>query len=57
VVGTGYVAILTGHGLIGWLADLTSLNRAFLFPLCGVLICACAAHSVAPRPSGTVSQT
>jgi hypothetical protein len=44
-------------GLIGWLADLTSLSRAFLFPLCGVLICACAAHSVAPRPSGTVSQT
>jgi hypothetical protein len=57
VVGTGYVAILAGPGLIGWLADLASLNRAFLFPLCGVLICACAAHSVAPRPSGTVSHT
>ncbi|MDX1876160.1 MFS transporter [Mycolicibacterium sp. 120266] len=50
VVGTGYVAILAGPGLIGWLADLLSLDCAFLLPLCGVLICACAARTVAPAP-------
>lgn len=49
VVGTGYVAILAGPGVIGWLADLLSLNTALLLPLCGVLICACAAGAVAPR--------
>jgi predicted MFS family arabinose efflux permease len=49
VVGTGYVAILAGPGVIGWLADLFSLNTALLLPLCGVLICACAAGAVAPR--------
>ncbi|MET0702373.1 MAG: MFS transporter [Mycobacterium sp.] len=49
VVGTGYVAILAGPGVIGWLADLLSLNTALLLPLCGVLICACASSAVAPR--------
>jgi predicted MFS family arabinose efflux permease len=49
VVGTGYVAILAGPGVIGWLADLLSLNSALLLPLCGVFICACAAGAVAPR--------
>jgi len=49
VVGTGYVAILAGPGVIGWLADVSSLNTALLLPLCGVLLCACAAGAVAPR--------
>ncbi len=49
VVGAGYVAILAGPGLIGWLADLFSINSAFLLPLCAVAICACAAGGVAPR--------
>jgi predicted MFS family arabinose efflux permease len=49
VVGTGYLAFLAGPGVIGWLAERFSLNAAFLLPLCGVLICACAANAVAPR--------
>lgn len=53
VVGTGYVAILAGPGVIGWLADLVSLNTALLLPLCGVLICACAAAAVAPPSEAT----
>ena len=49
VVGTGYVAILAGPGVIGWLADRISLNTSFVLPLCGVLICAGMASAVAPR--------
>ena len=33
VVGTGYLAFLAGPGVIGWLADRSSLNAAFLLPL------------------------
>ncbi len=49
VAGTGYVALLAGPSLIGWLAELFTLNGAFLLPLCGVVICVCAARSVAPH--------
>ncbi|MCV7227901.1 MFS transporter [Mycolicibacterium komossense] len=49
VVGTGYLAVLAGPGVIGWLADCVSLNTAFALPLCGVLICAGMARAVAPR--------
>ena len=57
VVGTGYLAILAGPGLIGWLADLFSLNSAFLLPLCAVVICACAAWGVARRPPASAPTT
>lgn len=53
VVGTGYLAILAGPGVIGWLADRITLNTAFVLPLAGVLVCAAMAAAVAPRrPSG-----
>ena len=40
VVGMGYLAILAGPSAIGWLADVVSLNTAFVVPLAAVLICA-----------------
>jgi MFS family permease len=49
VVGTGYVAILAGPGVIGWLADRITLNTAFALPLAGVLVCAGMAAAVTPR--------
>ena len=48
VVGVGYVAILGGPALIGWLVQLVSWQGAFLVPLCSVVICAAAARLVAP---------
>jgi predicted MFS family arabinose efflux permease len=54
VVGVGYLAFLAGPGVIGWLAERSSLNAAFLLPLCGVLICACAANAVAPLDARAV---
>jgi predicted MFS family arabinose efflux permease len=56
VVGTGYLAFLAGPGVIGWLAECSSLNAALLLPLCGVLICACAANAVAPREARPVTK-
>jgi predicted MFS family arabinose efflux permease len=49
VVGTGYLAILAGPGVIGWLADRITLNTAFVLPLAGVLVCAGMAAAVTPR--------
>ncbi|WP_049746201.1 MFS transporter [Mycolicibacterium goodii] len=46
VVGVGYLAILAGPGLVGWLAELTSLTAAFVLPLVAVLVCALAASAV-----------
>lgn len=46
VVGVGYVAILAGPGLVGWLADLTTLNTALALPLGAALICALTAKAV-----------
>jgi fucose permease len=48
VVGVGYVAILGGPALIGWLVELVSWQGAFLVPLCSAVICAAAARLVAP---------
>jgi MFS family permease len=48
VVGVGYVAVLGGPALIGWLVQLVSWQGAFLVPLCSVVICAAAARLVAP---------
>jgi len=49
VVGVGYVAVLGGPALIGWLVQLVSWQGAFLVPLCSVVICAAAARLVAPK--------
>lgn len=50
VVGMGYVAMLAGPALIGWLAELSSINTALLLPLCAILLCAAAAPAVRPHP-------
>lgn len=50
VVGLGYVAILAGPALVGWVAEFSSLNTAFLLPLCAVLICAASARFVTTSP-------
>ena len=47
VVGVGYVAILGGPALIGWMVELVSWTGAFLVPLCAMLVCTLAAPVVA----------
>jgi MFS family permease len=47
VVGVGYLAILGGPALIGWMVELVSWTGAFLVPLCAVLVCSLAAPVVA----------
>lgn len=63
VVGTGYVAVLGGPALIGWLADALSLNTALVLPVLAVLVCGCAAGALTmtapatkavPKPGRTV---
>ena len=49
VVGMGYVALMSGPALIGWLAELISLNSALVLPMCAVAVCVLAASTVAPR--------
>jgi predicted MFS family arabinose efflux permease len=51
VVALGYLAILAGPAVIGWLADLTSLNAALVLPLCSVVIAGCLANTVRPHQS------
>jgi MFS family permease len=46
VVGVGYVAILGGPALIGWMVQLVSWTGALLVPLCAVLVCGLAASVV-----------
>lgn len=46
VVGVGYLAILAGPGLVGWVAELTSLSTAFALPLLAVVVCGLAAPAV-----------
>lgn len=47
VVGAGYLAVLAGPALIGWLADVVTLNGAFVVPVVAMVICACAATTLA----------
>ncbi|QCH25693.1 Inner membrane protein YbjJ [Mycobacteroides salmoniphilum] len=63
VVGTGYVAVLGGPALIGWVADALSLNTALVLPIFAVLVCGCAAGALTmtapatkavPKPGRTV---
>ncbi|CDO11130.1 MFS transporter [Mycolicibacterium cosmeticum] len=49
VVGMGYVALLAGPALIGWLAELSSINTALALPLGAVVVCALAATAVRAR--------
>lgn len=49
VVGMGYVAMLAGPALIGWLGELSSINTALLLPLGAVAACAVAAPAVGGR--------
>ncbi|MQY23394.1 MFS transporter [Nocardia macrotermitis] len=48
VFGLGYLGFLAGPSVIGWLADLSSLTVALLFPLALILVCAACARIVAP---------
>lgn len=47
VVGCGYLAILAGPGLIGWLADHIGLDAALLLPAATLAFCVVAAGAVA----------
>ena len=49
VVGAGYLAVLAGPALVGWLADFIGLNNAFILPMIAMVVCVCAAHVLAPR--------
>jgi fucose permease len=54
VVGLGYVGILAGPGIIGWVAEVTSLNAALVVPLGAVVACALTAGVVAvPHPAAS----
>ncbi|MDT5364803.1 MAG: hypothetical protein QOC69_6565 [Mycobacterium sp.] len=48
VVGVGYLAIMGGPALIGWMVELVSWTGALLVPLCAMLVCVLAAPVVAP---------
>ena len=55
VVGVGYVAIMGGPAIIGWLIEWVSWRGAFVVPLGAVLVCAACASVVAPQRAGTGS--
>ena len=46
VIGGGYVALLAGPALIGWLSELVTLNLALLLPLLAVAVAALCAGAV-----------
>jgi sugar phosphate permease len=46
-VGVGYLAILGGPALIGWMVELVSWTGAFLVPFGAMLVCSLAAPVVA----------
>jgi predicted MFS family arabinose efflux permease len=47
VVGAGYLAVLAGPAIVGWLADMFTLNGAFVLPIVAMVICACSANTLA----------
>ena len=51
VVGAGYLAVLAGPAIVGWLADMFTLNGAFVLPIAAIVICACAANTSFCRPA------
>lgn len=48
VIGGGYVALLAGPALIGWLSEAVTLNNALLLPLLGVVVAALCSRVVKP---------
>ncbi|MGN2641385.1 MFS transporter [Nocardia takedensis] len=52
VFSIGYLGLLAGPALIGWLTALIPLTAALIVPLVAVLICAWSADIVAPRAPG-----
>lgn len=57
VVGAGYIGLLAGPAVIGWVADLTDLNVAMIVPVLLCLVGAVAARSVrAATPGHKVAQ-
>ncbi|WP_372341919.1 MFS transporter [Nocardia sp. CC227C] len=50
VFGIGYLGLLAGPVIIGWLTELVPLSTAMLFPLTAMLVCAWFARIVAPPP-------
>lgn len=51
VFGLGYVGLLAGPAIIGWINKLVPLTTAMLVPLAAMLLCACGARAVAPTPA------
>ncbi|MFC8181712.1 MFS transporter [Rhodococcus sp. NPDC057297] len=47
VVGAGYLAVLAGPAVVGWLADIVGLNNAFVLPIVAMAICLGAANVLA----------
>jgi len=56
VVGCGYVALLAGPALIGWLSELVTLNLALLLPLVAVGAAALGANAVAGEKAPAVAE-
>jgi MFS family permease len=46
VVGVGYLAIMAGPSITGWLIELVSWTGAFLVPMVALLVCALTASVV-----------
>ncbi|WP_051613566.1 MFS transporter [Rhodococcus sp. UNC23MFCrub1.1] len=53
VVGAGYLAVLAGPAIVGWLADIVGLNTAFVLPIIAMVVCVCAANVLAPPADAT----
>ncbi|WP_431972297.1 MFS transporter [Nocardia sp. bgisy134] len=51
VFGLGYLGLLAGPAIIGWLTELIPLSTAMVVPLLAVLLCAWQAGVVAPAES------
>jgi MFS family permease len=56
VVGAGYLAVLAGPAIVGWLADVFTLNGAFVLPIVAMAICMCSAGAL-ERPETTSTET
>jgi len=55
VVGCGYVALLAGPAVIGWLSELVSLNLSMLLPMAAVAVAALGARAVAGDESADLA--